>query len=104
MAPPCQSTPEQLKFVESYLADYLKYTLEKRQPTFWALLSEAWFSRWPELDVLISSGVLPPEAGESDGATPYTWPEEHTKLYQQAIKAWKTVSRVNFWYRNSLCS
>ena len=87
MAPPCQSTPEQLEFLEGYLADYLKYTLEKRQPTFWALLSEAWFSRWPELDVLISSGVLPPEAAERDGAPPYTWPEEHTKLYQQAIKA-----------------
>lgn len=93
MAPPRKVSPEQFQFLQGYVADFLQYTAEKRQPTFWAMLSEAWFSRWPECDSLIASGQLPPEAAERDGV-PYVWPEEHSKLYVQAIKARKAVSKV----------
>jgi hypothetical protein len=83
MAPPRQITDEQLNFLQGHLASFLQYTLEKRQSTFWAILTEDWFTRWPELDALVTAGRLPPEAAEKDGM-PYTWPEEHTKIYQDA--------------------
>lgn len=98
MAPRSQWTAEQLEFLQGYLPEFLKCTLEKRQSTFWALLVEAWFDRWPELDKLISSGDLPPEVAEREGEKPYLWPEEHTKLYQEAIQSTKAVSNIEFWY------
>jgi hypothetical protein len=92
MAPRSQWTAEQLDFLQGYLPDFLKCTLEKRQSSFWALLTEAWFDRWPELDRLISSGCLPPEAAERDEANPYIFPEEYINIYQDGMKSTKAVS------------
>src|SRR5271155_377859 len=99
MAPRSQWTAEQLELLLGYLPDFLKYTLEKRQSTFWALLTEAWFTRWPELDKLISTGHLPPEVAETEEGTAYLWPQEHTNLYQEAIQSIKAISNIECWYQ-----
>src|SRR5271168_2141380 len=98
MAPRSQWTAEQLEFLQGHLPDFLKYTLDKRQSIFWALLAEAWFTQWPELDKLISTGHLPPEAAETEEGTAYLWPAEHTNLYQEAIQSTKEVSNIECWY------
>jgi hypothetical protein len=64
-------------------------------------LSEDWFSRWPELDVLIQGGQVPPQASASNPEVPedpdtanprYRLTKEERELYGAAIQARKQVS------------
>jgi hypothetical protein len=66
MAPPCWATSEQLELLCSYIPLFVEYTAKENQSKFWPRLKEDWFSRWPELDVLVKSGRLPPQASTSD--------------------------------------
>jgi len=100
MAPPNWATAEQLKFLRGYMPIFVDYTAKENQSKFWPRLNEDWFSRWPELDVLIKDGKLPPEAC-SDPDTPgdpggenlrYQMTSEERELYGTAIKARKQVS------------
>jgi len=54
------ATSEQLTFLRSYVPIFADYTAKETQSKFWPRLSEDWFSRWSELDVLIKDGHLPP--------------------------------------------
>jgi len=61
-------------------------------------LTEDWFSRWPELDVLIKDGRLPPQAVNPDTpdgltmVTRYQLTNEEREIYGSAIKTCKEVS------------
>ena len=80
---------------------FVDFTAKENQSKFWPRLNEDWFSRWPELDVLIKDGKLPPEAHSSDPDTPgnlggenlrYQMTSEERELYGAAIKTRKQVS------------
>jgi len=66
MAPPNWATGEQLEFLRSYVPIFIEHTEKKTQSKFWPRLTEDWFSRWPELDMLIKDGKLPPQASTGD--------------------------------------
>ena len=100
MAPPNWATSEQLKFLRGYIPIFVDYTAKEKQSKFWARLSEDWFSRWPELDVLIKDRQLPPQAAISNSDTPedpdtaiprYQLTEEERELYGAAIQTCKQV-------------
>lgn len=43
---------EQLDFLEIYLDEYVSIQLGNRKyKAFWARIRDAWFERWPELDI-----------------------------------------------------
>jgi len=101
MAPSSWATSEQLKFLHSYIPIFVDYTAKETQSKFWPRLSEDWFSRWPELDVLIKDGQLPPQAGTSDPDGPedqdavnpkYQLTKEERELYGAAIQTRKQVN------------
>jgi hypothetical protein len=101
MAPPQWATDEQLKFLRSYISIFIDYTAKENQSKFWPRLNEDWFSRWPEIDVLITNGQLPPQTGapdteaqeNHDSETPrYQLTNEERELYGTAIKTRKQVS------------
>jgi hypothetical protein len=101
MAPPNWATSEQLEFLRSYIPIFVEYTAKENQSKFWPRLSEDWFGRWPELDVLIKDGQLPPQAGASDSDMPddpdaanprYRLTKEERELYGSAIQTRKQVS------------
>jgi hypothetical protein len=100
MAPPNWATSEQLEFLRGYIPTFVDYSAKENQPKFWARLSEDWFSRWPELDVLIKDGQLPPQCrpdpdtpDNSDAINPkYRLSNEERELYGAAIKTRKQVS------------
>src|SRR5437899_2644437 len=103
MAPPNWANNEQLKFLRDYIPTFIDYAANDKQSKFWARLNEDWFSRWPELDVLIKDGKLPPEASTSDPDVlddhggeniRYKLTNEERELYGAAIQARKQVSRV----------
>ena len=101
MAPPNWATSEQLEFLRSYVHIFVEYTAKENQSKFWPRLSEDWFSRWPELDVLIKDRRLPPQASannpntsdEADGMNArYELTKEEREIYGAAIKTRKQVS------------
>lgn len=103
MAPPNWATDEQLLFLRSYAPMFVEYTAKENQSKFWPRLSEDWFSRWPELNVLIKNGQLPPQAGAANVDTPddadtlhgrYRLTEEERELYGTAIRTRKQVSML----------
>ena len=98
MAPPSWATSEQLTFLRSYMPIFVDYTTKETQSKFWPCLSEDWFSHWPELDVLIKDGKLPPQCSVADPDAPdasnpkYRLTNEECELYGVAIKMRKQVS------------
>lgn len=101
MAPPNWATSEQLKFLHNYIPIFVDHTVKETQSKFWPRLSEDWFSRWPELDVLIKDGHLPPQAGTSNPDAPedpdtgnsrYRLTKEERELYRAAIQMRKQVN------------
>ena len=101
MAPPSWATSEQLTFLRSYMPIFVDYTAKETQSKFWPRLSEDWFSRWPELDVLVKDGKLPPQCSTADPDAPddpdasnpkYQLTNEERELYGVAIKMRKQVS------------
>jgi hypothetical protein len=101
MAPPNWASSEQLTFLRSYIPIFVSYTAEGNQLKFWSRLNEDWFGRWPELDVLISNGQLPPQASTSDPDAPddpnrenprYKMTSKECEVYGTAIKARTEVS------------
>jgi len=101
MAPPNWATDEQLKFLRDYIPVFVDYTAKETQSKFWPRLNEDWFNRWPELDVLIKNGQLPPQVSASDPDAPgdhdsenprYQLTNEERELYGAAIKTRKQVS------------
>jgi hypothetical protein len=101
MAPPNWATSEQLKLLRSYIPIFIDYTASKKQSKFWPCLNEDWFAHWPELDVLIKDGKLPPEVSTSDPNVPddydgenprYKLTNKEYELYEAAIKTRKQVS------------
>jgi hypothetical protein len=101
MAPPSWATTEQLKFLRGYMPIFADYTANETQSKFWPRLNEEWFRRWPELNVLIKDGKLPPGASASDPDVPgdprgestkYQMTLEERALYGAAIEARKQVS------------
>lgn len=92
MAPPNWATNEQLEFLRSYTSIFADYTAKENQSKFWPRLSEDWFSRWPELDVLIKDGHLPPQARIANPEAPYQLTTAERELYGAAIKTRKQVS------------
>jgi hypothetical protein len=92
---------EQLKFLRSYVPIFIEHTEKETQSKFWPRLTEDWFSRWPELDILIKDGKLPPQASAGDHNAPddadamnarYKLTNEERELYGEAIKTRKHVS------------
>ena len=92
MAPPNWATSEQLTFLRSYIPIFADYTAKETQSKFWPRISEDWFSRWPELDVLIKEGRLPPQARSANPDAPYLLTDEERELYGTAIQTRKQVS------------
>ena len=101
MAPPSWATSEQLTFLRSYIPIFVDSTAKETQSKFWPRLSEDWFSHWPELDVLVKDGKLPPQcsAADSDASddpdasnAKYRLTNEERELYGAAIKTHKQVS------------
>jgi len=101
MAPPNWATSEQLHFLRGYIPIFVEYTAKENQSKFWPRLNEAWFSCWPELDVLIKENKLPPQASTSDPDAPddpnretprYQLTIEERELYGTAIQTRKQVS------------
>jgi hypothetical protein len=99
MAPPNWATSEQLQFLRSYVPIFVDYTAKENQSKFWPRLCEDWFSRWPELDVLIKDGRLPPQASAANPNAPddadamrYKLTEVERELYGSAIRTRKQVS------------
>ena len=101
MAPSSWATSEQLKFLHSYIPIFVDHTAKETQSKFWPRLSEDWFGRWPELDILIKDGRLPPQAGTSDPDAPedhdtvnprYQLTKEERELYGAAIQTRKQVN------------
>ena len=101
MAPKNWATSEQLDFLRSYIPIFVNYTANDNQSKFWPRLNEDWFSHWPELDVLIKNGQLPPQASASDPNAPdghdsehprYQLTNEERELYGAAIKTRMQVS------------
>src|SRR6267378_3840972 len=87
MAPPHWATSKQLIFLRGYIPIFIKYTVKENQSKFWPRLNEDWFSRWPELDVLIKDGRLPPQAANRDTpddsatVTKYKLTNEEREIY-----------------------
>jgi len=101
MAPKNWATSEQLDFLRSYIPIFVNYTANDNQSKFWPRLNEDWFSHWPELDVLVKNGQLPPQASASDSDAPNDRDDEHPRyqltneereLYGAAIKTCMQVS------------
>jgi len=98
MAPPHWATSEQLEFLRGYISIFIEHTVKETQSKFWPRLTEDWFSRWPELDVLIKDGRLPPQAANPDTPddsatmTRYQLTDEEREIYGRAIKTRKEVS------------
>ena len=101
MAPPSWATSEQLTFLCSYMPIFVDYTAKETQSKFWPHLSEDWFSRWPELDVFVKNGKLPPQCSVADPDMPdnpdasnpkYRLTNEEHELYGAAIKTCKQVN------------
>ena len=93
MAPPRWATSEQLEFLRGYIPIFNEYTAKENQSKFWPRLTEDWFSRWPELDVLIQDGRLPLQAVNPDSAmvTRYQLTNEEREIYGNAIQTCKEV-------------
>jgi len=85
MAPRNWATSEQLHFLRGYIPIFVEYTAKENQSKFWPRLNEAWFSRWPELDVLVKENKLPPQASTSDPDAPDS-PDRETPRYQLTIE------------------
>jgi hypothetical protein len=103
MAPPTWATSKQLQFLCSYVPIFVEYTAKENQSKFWPCLSEDWFSRWPELNILIKNGQLPPQAHAANVDAPddadttntkYKLIEEERELYSAAIRTHKQVSML----------
>jgi hypothetical protein len=101
MAPPNWATAEQLQFLCNYIPIFIDYTVKENQSKFWPRLNEDWFSHWPELDVLIKNGQLPPQASASSPDTPHGGDSENTRyqlterereIYGEAIETRKQVT------------
>ena len=101
MAPLSWATSEQLTFLRSYMPIFVDYTTKETQSKFWPCLSEDWFSRWPELDILVKDGKLPPQCSVADPDAPddpdtsypkYQLTNKEHELYGAAIKTRKQVS------------
>jgi hypothetical protein len=95
MAPKHWATSEQLTLLRKYLPIFVTYTANDNQSKFWPRLNEDWFSHWPEVDVLIKDGKLPPQARAYDPDAPddhdnenprYQLTNEERELYGAAIK------------------
>ncbi|KAJ6471689.1 hypothetical protein DFH09DRAFT_1344137 [Mycena vulgaris] len=48
MAPARKTTPEQLQFLELWLAEFLQKQIRKELDTFWPKMKVAWLKEWPE--------------------------------------------------------
>jgi hypothetical protein len=95
MAPPRWTTTEQYEFLVGYIPTFLDYTAKNKQPKFWALLNNAWFARWPEIDELIAQELLPADASaqnRSDDGSQYKFSPAEQTLYKNALEARKNVS------------
>ena len=95
MAPPRWTTAEQYDFLIDYIPTFLDYTAKNKQPKFWALLNNAWFAHWPEIDELIAKELLPAEAStqdRNDDESRYKFSPAEQKLYKDALEARKNVS------------
>ena len=101
MAPPNWATGEQLKFLRSYIPIFIEHTAKETQSKFWLHLYKDWFNDWPELDVLIEDGRLPPQASTADPSAPDNLDEEGPKyqlmkgeheIYGAAIETRRKVS------------
>ncbi|KIM38353.1 hypothetical protein M413DRAFT_30193 [Hebeloma cylindrosporum] len=108
MAPPSWATEEQLTFLHGYISIFADHTAKETQSKFWPRLNEDWFSRWPELDVLIKDGRLPPQARgvdpdgpeDADAINPrYQLTPEECELYGAAIE--KRKQRLQNWIHNN---
>ena len=101
MAPSSWATSKQLKFLNDYIPIFVNYSVKETQSKFWLWLCEDWFSHWPELNVLIKEGKLPPQCSAANPNVPddcnvtdpkYQLSKEEHKLYGDAIKTCKQVS------------
>ena len=101
MAPPNWATGKQLEFLHSYVPIFIEHTEKETQSKFWPHLTEDWFSRWPELDILIKDSKLPLQASAGNHNAPdnanemnarYKLTNEEQELYGEAIKMHKHVS------------
>lgn len=59
MAPPRWQTPSQLEFLRSYLSSYLLHVSNGKLSKFWPVVTEAWFSKWPEIDAQKALNNIP---------------------------------------------
>jgi hypothetical protein len=113
MAPPCWATSEQLDFLRSYIPIFVEYTAKENQSKFWPRLNENWFSKWPELDVLIADGHLPPQARTSKPDAPddldaegprYQLTDAEREIYGVAIETRRKVSISLYCWPFNLCN
>lgn len=58
MAPPPWASDEQTMFLESRIDDYLDHQREGTLSSFWILLYEPWFQRWPVRDMTLDARLL----------------------------------------------
>lgn len=58
MAPPTWATDEQTEYLESRIDEYLDHQKEGTLVSFWTLLYEPWFQRWPLRDMNLDTRLF----------------------------------------------
>ncbi|KAJ6522116.1 hypothetical protein DFH09DRAFT_1330759 [Mycena vulgaris] len=96
MAPARKTTPEQLQFLELWLAEFLQKQSRKELDTFWPKMKVAWLKEWPEEIAL----GLPLQNMDPDPNTEIPTPLTDEQRARLTVALDKRFSQLRNWFFN----